>query len=254
MAVTRLIGVSGLSGLIGSELAQVISDQVHLVPSQSFSTISLDSIDSEIERLSKQGVTGFLHLAWPAASTDENYKTSLKNFGALEKTIEVKRSCDKWGVGFFGVGTGIDKSIDHDSNYSIAKFEARKAFLEDIIEKRVSWIRPHYVFNGKDWPRFIYLEGEELPLIQDNTPRDWVHIKDVASGIMKVLELDLKGEVDIGSGLLIRPSELCDALDIKFSISESTESHPGINEAFVADLSPLSLVSWEAKHTLEIFR
>lgn len=253
--VAAKIGVSGLSGLVGKELARTRSLHIELVPSVPFSRISLDSVDAEIGRLAALGVQGFLHLAWPAAtSRDGDYKTSQKNFEALEKTIAVRQACEKRGVRFFGTGTGIDRFADPKSNYSIAKHKARQIFLEDINSGQISWIRPHFVFNGKDWPKFIYSDAIQPIVINDDSPRDFIHIKDVALGIKKVLENKLMGEIDIGSGILRRPSDLCKALGLKFSTAGTHHvPRPNNTEARAANSLILCQTGWQAKYTEKIF-
>jgi nucleoside-diphosphate-sugar epimerase len=143
---------------------------------------------------------------------------------------------------------------DPESNYSIAKHRARQIFLEDIKSRQISWIRPHFVFNGKDWPKFIYSDAIQPLVINDDSPRDFIHIKDVALGINKVLENNLMGEIDIGSGILKRPSDLCKALGLKFSTA-GTRHEPTQPNTKAGAANPLVLfrTGWQPRYTEKIF-
>ncbi len=248
------IGVSGLSGFIGSAIKAQVSSDLELVEVSSFSRISASSISNEIDNLVDSGVRNFLHLAWPASSLDGDYRTSKRNFDALEKTLAVKRACEKSGLKFYGLGTGIDRMIDVESSYSIAKFAVRQVFLDDIQHERISWIRPHYVFDELAWPRFLNSDPSTPIQIRNNTPRDFIHIKDVASGILAIVTQGMLGEVDLGAGKARSPSELCIALGRRWSIAEklSPEADSGISE-IVASQSQLLNDLWKAEVTNTIF-
>jgi nucleoside-diphosphate-sugar epimerase len=225
-----------------------------LVRANSFSEISPNSIDEEIRRLAEVGVRSFLHLAWPASSTKGDYRTSTDNFSALEKTLISKRSCERHGIKFFGVGTVIDTTIDPKSTYSLTKYTARQTLLRDIEAKQISWIRPYYVFDGVNWPQYLEARPGEKIEIQDNSPRDFIHLRDVVSGILTILKLEAMGEMNLGSGVARRPSDICDVLGRNYSImSNSSRSDSAQSQPILASQPPILVDSWQAIFTLDFF-
>jgi nucleoside-diphosphate-sugar epimerase len=254
VANVALIGVSGLSGYIGSALRRIDHPDLGLVETRPFSTISLKSIDSEIERIAKTGATGFLHLAWPASSSSDNYRMSHRNFEALEKTLAVRRACEREGIHFFGLGTCIDKGIDLNSNYSVAKYTVRQVLLKEIDGHRMTWIRPYFVFDEKRWPRFIHSEDLQRVTIEDNSPRDFIHVMDVAFGIAHVLDQGTTGEINLGSGILRRPSDICDVIGKNYLITNKSNHFLEKDSNKLTQDEPLWMGnSWQATFTSKFF-
>lgn len=254
MATTRLIAVSGSSGLIGSAFHELKSPRLSIVATAKFSHIAVSSIEGEIQRLANLGVESLLHLAWPAGSRGADYSSSRSNFLALEQTLVVKRACQKYGVGFVGVGTGVDKQLSSATEYSLAKFAAREIFLDDILSKKISWVRPFFVFDSKSWPRFVHDSDSAPIIIKDDSPRDFIHLKDVATGFQRVLLDGILGEIDLGTGILRRPSDLCRVLGKDFTVlDEKGYSESTLNASSSASHHPALEVSWRPSQTMNFF-
>ena len=254
MATNRLIAVSGSSGLIGSTFQQLTGPPLSIIATAKFSHIAVSSIEVEIQRLANLGVESLLHLAWPAGSQGADYRFSRSNFVALEQTLFVKRACQKYGVGFVGVGTGVDKQLTPATEYSLAKFAAREIFLEDILSERISWVRPFFVFDSKSWPRFVHDSEFDPIVIKDDSPRDFIHLEDVATGFLQVMLDRIMGEIDLGTGVLRRPSDLCRALGKDFIVTDDKGYSDSALKAYPqASRHPILGVSWSPSQTMNFF-
>ena len=218
-----------------------------------FSTIEHQEIVSQIKSAADSGAEYFLHLGWPASSICEDYRTSQKNFDALEKTLVAKRACVKFGISFIGVGSVVDRFPIPGNTYSLTKYVARQVFSNEIRKEKMTWLRPHYIFNLNSWPKFLSNPKNEKITIYDDSPRDYIHLNDVIRGIESVIQLDIRGEVDLGSQILKRPSDLCTALNKKFVISTDIVQESKIEFQSAVPNEKLS-PSWHAWDTLEFFK
>jgi nucleoside-diphosphate-sugar epimerase len=218
MADVKLIAMSGSSGLIGRVFNDNLSSDIKVVHITKASKINVDQIEREVRIASGKGAKHFLHLGWPASTTIDDYKVSLENYNALEKTLVFKRACDKFGLHFIGIGSTVDRFPDSKSTYSITKYAARQIFSKDILENNITWLRPFYIFNQDFWPKFIHQNSGKKVLICNDLPRNFIHINDVTRGIESVIRCGIQGRIDLGSQFLRKPSELCAALNKLFCI------------------------------------
>ena len=253
MARTKLIAISGASGLLGKSFIAMLSPDIEVVHKLSFSTIKIDEIVNQIKTSAESGAEYFLHLGWPASTTGDNYRISPKNFEALEKTLVAKRVCSQFGISFIGLGTALDRFPFSDNTYSLTKYVAKQVFINDITSGNITWLRPFFVFDNCYWPRFMHAEKEERIEINDDTPRDYIYLNDVIRGIESVIRLDIKGEVDLGSQILRSPSELCIALGKQFCIKPPT-SNKGETDFYIAALNEKLSSTCCAWETLKIFK
>jgi nucleoside-diphosphate-sugar epimerase len=221
MANAPIIAISGASGLFGSTLLAKYSKNLQVIKSLKLKTLEDAEIYKEVESISASGAQTFLHLAWPASSAKENYRFSEENFDVLRKTILLKEACFRTGINFVGIGTVVDKAGMTDIYYQLAKFSCRQMFRREIEEERITWVRPHYVFNDDSWPNFLHSDNSSPVTILNDSPRDFIHLDDVISGLFSILQQQIFGEIDLGSGWLTKPSELCEVFGKEFIIEQN---------------------------------
>jgi nucleoside-diphosphate-sugar epimerase len=254
MATTELIAVSGYAGLLGSAFSELRSPRLTVVATAKFSELPAGLIEVEVERLYNLGVKTLLHLAWPAGSNGDNYKFSRRNFIALEQTLFLKNACQKYGIRFVGVGTGVDKQLNPATPYSLAKYVTREILLEDILNGQISWVRPFFVFDSAHWPRYVHDFDVKPLLIRDDSPRDFIHLHDVATGLQQIILGGISGEIDLGSGLLRRPSDICRALGREFVVVDDEDSFvPSLEPYSPARHHALLAELWSPSHTSDFF-
>ena len=249
MADAPIIAISGASGLFGSAFLSKYSENLQVTKSLKLKTLADADIYKEIESISASGTQTFLHLAWPASSAKENYRFSEENFDALRKTVLLKEACFRMGINFVGIGTVLDKVGMADNHYQLAKFSCRQMFRHEIEEERITWVRPHYVFNDDSWPNFLHSD-ESLPVtINNNSPRDFIHLDDVISGLFFILQKQMFGEIDLGSGWLTKPSELCEAFGKEFIIEHSETDGVQLEASPTANPHPRLSQHWAPTKT-----
>ena len=236
MASPSLIAVSGSTGLVGKALIQGLSSDISVVHRITSSTIDIGDIRGEVEVSARSGATYFLHLGWPASSSKEDYRTSRRNYDALEKTILLRQACREFKIHFVGVGSAVDHLPIHPNPYSLTKYLARMIFLEDIVDGQMSWVRPFYIFDESTWPHFLHRreQGESSIIIHNDQPRDFIHLSDVTQGIEAIIREGIKGQIDLGCSELRRPSEICSALGIEYEVvADDIQTSHLVSEAAV---------------------
>jgi nucleoside-diphosphate-sugar epimerase len=249
MADAPLVAISGASGLIGSAFMNKYSASLRVTKILKMKRLTDSQIFKEIESISAFGTKSLLHLAWPASSSSDNYRVSEDNFDALRKTILIQAACSQFGINFIGVGTILDKISSVDSYYQMTKFTCRQIFRREISEERITWVRPFFVFNNNSWPGFLHVPQNSSVRILNDSPRDFIHLDDVVSGLFTILERELRGEIDLGSRRLTKPSELCDRLGKNYIIQNADSDEASGEYSTYATEHPLLSQHWAPTKT-----
>ena len=251
MAAIKLVAASGASGLIGTAFKENLSPDFKIVHEIKSSIINISDIATEVELAASKGAKDFIHLGWPASSNSENYRISKSNFDALEKSLVLRRACEKFDMNFIAFGSPIDLALEVNNAYSLTKYVLRQILLDDIMNQKITWLRPFYIFNDSSWPHFLH-QNEPI-LIIDDSPRDFIHISDVVNAIELIVRTQIRGEVDVGSQILTKPSELCSSLGKNFYLDANLAS---INKLvyFPAKLNEKMSSVWQARKTQQILR
>ena len=252
MAQPRVIGVSGSRGFLGQALCKLAASvNLRIVPISLRSGMHREEVGKRLEALVDQGVTDLVHLAWPASSTVD-YKYSAENETAGLLAVDTAEFCLEKGLRFYGLGSAVENCIP-ETKYSKSKASTLKALRKQISDGLITWLRPHYVFDESSWPLFLRESIQTgSVVIQNDSPRDYIHIDDVSSGTIASIKNGLVGEVDIASGKLTRPSELLSALSLDFSILQGNNEVR--SEFHAVDISKLLNVSWYPNLTLGILK
>jgi len=248
------IAVTGSTGLIGTAFLDSIPREVLLKGRIHLKTIAVSAIPEAIQSLSSERVDVLLHLGWPASTFKENYRVAESNFDALQKTIVLKEACLKNNISFVGIGSAVDNFCGDGNFYQLTKFVCRKMLSCEIRDEIITWVRPFYVFNNDTWPAFLHGDVDLPILIRDNTARDFVHIDDVVTGLWAIIQNRMRGEIDLGSGILRKPSDICALYGKEFRISsdflETTES-----PQYAAAQPNLQLSQyWNPRKTQDLFK
>jgi nucleoside-diphosphate-sugar epimerase len=251
VAAIKLVAVSGASGLVGTSFKENLPSDFRIVHEVKSSIINISNLAAEVELAASRGAKDFIHLGWPASSNHENYRISKSNFDALEKSLILRRACEKFDMNFIAFGSPMDLLLSVDNAYSLTKYVLRQILLDDIVSQKITWLRPFYIFNDSSWPHFLH--QNEPVIIIDDSPRDFIHISDVVIAIELVVRTQIRGEVDVGSEILTRPSELCRSLGKNFYFDENVAS---INKMvyFPAKLNEKMSSVWRARKTQQILK
>jgi nucleoside-diphosphate-sugar epimerase len=248
------LALTGSTGLIGSAFLEQLPEGVEVTKLLPFRFMKSSEITPVIEELSTLGTRLVLHLGWPASSSLENYRYSAENFEALEKTIILKDACLRNNISFIGIGTVLDKENNQENIYQQTKFICRKIFESEIHNQVITWIRPYFVFNNSHWPDFIHSRQLVPVEIEDNTPRDFIHINDVVSALFAVIQNGITGEIDLGSGRLTSPSEVCRSLGKKYQLAKDSVAITETTFFSPAQLNPVLTAHWSPTTTKALFK
>jgi nucleoside-diphosphate-sugar epimerase len=229
MADALSVAVSGSTGLIGSAFLEKIPEKIQITNRIHFKTLNVSEIPGIVETISSQGVDVFLHLGWPASTFEGDYRSSESNFDALQKTIVLKEACLRANISFVGIGSVVDANYDHGNLYQLAKFACRQMLEPDIQNETITWVRPYYVFDDGSWPNFLHADNGSPTIIQDNGFRDFIHIEDVVTGLWAIIQHQLKGKIDLGSGILKKPSDICEIYGKDFRVHSNSAEALGIS-------------------------
>jgi nucleoside-diphosphate-sugar epimerase len=96
------------------------------------------------------------------------------------------------------------------------------------------------------------LSGEPVELKSPGARHDFVHAADVGAAITQVVQYDLRGVVDIGTGTLTSVGDLVTRLGARWQAAQGhpDAEHPNHAEP-VADTSRLRATGWQPHRTEE---
>jgi len=176
-----------------------------------------------------------IHLAWYAVPG--KYLNALENFGSLDATLSLARTLAALGCRrFVGIGTCFE--YEHAgkilSETSPAKprslYAACKLAAALVLEQfarltpmQIAWVRLFYQYGPDEAPQRLMpyaittlLKGQTLKLTPGEQVRDFLHIEDVASGIVAAAQSALTGVVNVASGQPVRrPALLAGGPDVR---------------------------------------
>jgi len=182
--------------------------------------------------LRRAGASHLLHLAW--VTEHGHYWTSPQNFRWVDAStrlvqafcetggqhVVVAGSCAEYA---WGVGTCLEDmtALAPATVYGVAK-DATRRLLEALCAQhrvRCAWGRVFFPFGAGEGaarllPRLVEtLQGRAAPFgVNTNACRDFLHVQDVAQGLLALLRSDASGSYNISSGQPLPIGELVRAL------------------------------------------
>ena len=119
---------------------------------------------------------------------------------------------------FVGTGTVIDDQTVGDP-YVAAKSALRRDLAAAIDAGKVTWLRPHYVFDPAEPSPAVLRDavaardaGRPSSSRRPRLTHDFVHAADVGRAVVATVEHGLTGLVDVGSGRLRTVQALVEAI------------------------------------------
>lgn len=254
--MARKVLVTGGTGFIGSKL-------------KSSSSLEYFKIGSEIDLLKPDGIMriislaitnncdAILHLAW-ISNSQKNYENNPDNLIWYNKTIEFAALAIKANLLFISIGTGAESENENQTLYVQSKRLTMNELSNLAPKNLITWVRLFYVVDITERrPRIIneLFKNNGIKLIMHgNTMNDYIFIEDVISGIDFILENNISGAIDLGSGFLTPNSKLvtkiCDLMGVQFPIIK----HNFRSNGEVADIKKLTKLGWNPAHTTEFFQ
>ena len=287
--MTRTILVTGASGLLGREVVQLLAERGHRI--HTFGRSSEPGQDEGIaehhtgdlttglglnEAVRRAQADWVVHLAWD--TRPPLYESSAANVDLLAATLHLARACTSIGCQrFLGAGTcaEYDWSVEvHDELETVC----RPGTLYGAA-KHAAFVVLETYFRGEDasfaWPRYTFLfgendtsgrligaaidalrAGEDFVCGSPSLVRDFIHAKQAASATVALLESDVTGPVNIGSGTPMSIGEVLEIIERLVHGSGRVIRSPGGTGGQPRRLSPrldrlAEEVGWTPSESLE---
>jgi nucleoside-diphosphate-sugar epimerase len=198
-----------------------------------------------------------LHLAWVASST-VGYRNHPDNPRWRRVTAHWAEACLDRSIWFVGTGTVAEVDSPGDDAYTAAKVGIWSDLRQHINKDRMTWLRPHYVFDPV-LGRPEAMAEINSAIAQDRAPElrsplaahDFIHVADVAAAIPLVISEGFRGLVPVGSGRLHSVAQLARAAGAR---GYESAGPPGQADTLhTADITKLAGSGWRPRWTEEYF-
>lgn len=222
--------VTGASGFVGRQTLPMLVErgfEVHAVATQehgnedgvTWHKADLLNADRRNELIGTVQPTHVLHFAWIA--TPGVYWTSPLNAAWLQATLDLLSLCTAQGtMRFVGAGTCAEYDwttetghcderstpLNPATPYGKAKAECGNVVIGQK-DMSTAWGRIFFIYGPRENPKRLVssvilslLKGETAKCSEGTQIRDFLHVRDVASAFVSLLDSDVTGAVNIASG------------------------------------------------------
>ena len=279
--------VTGATGFIGRQCIAPLRAkgyEVHAVsskPPREHGTAHWHMVDLLDTRQCKNLVrqvqpTHMLHFAWYAVPG--RYWTSVENLRWVQASLELMQAfTEAGGKRLVMAGTcaeyvwGSDRCSEESTPlipatlYGTCKHALQTMLSAWSREAGLSsaWGRIFSLYGPHERPSRLVasvaaalLRGEETPYVNGSLIRDYLHVTDVASAFVALLDSDLEGPVNIGSGTGVALKDMVKKIGAKIGqsglIRFSTRPSPAGEPPFlIADVARLSQTGWRPRFDLD---
>jgi len=284
--------VTGAAGFVGSFVCRKLVADGHTVTAALEPNTSSPRLDdlagqirpveidlfrahqSDLDRLAT-GIDVAIHCAWYAVPG--LYLTSLENITALSGSLNLmatlwKNGCRK----VVGVGTCVEYRMDtkplrEDSPcepsilYGAAKWSTFLTAqpLARQLGGSLAWARLFYLYGPREAKARLIpdlaihlLQGKRVAVTEGRQIRDYMHIEDVASGLVSIAFSEMEGPCNVGSGDARSVRDIIETLArisgggnlVDYGARPSNLVDPPY---IVADNTKLKQTGWKPKYTLD---
>lgn len=202
-----------------------------------------------------------VHLAWsPTSSRD--YASDPENAEWAQVGAHLANLARRQGMWVLFAGSAADELSEDsfDTPYGRAKCELRVEVSRSIDEGLSTWFRPQYVYSiphGRPALLRQLYEVEDPGAFAPERPedlRDWIDVRDVASGVAAILANGILGVVDVGSGKAHTVKQFLDAVrrgEVKTPSPADLQCWETAPQG--ADIRPLEDLGWTPSYTQALF-
>ena len=279
--------VTGAKGFIGSPCLNYLSEcdyEIHAVTSSSAPNIESNITWHQCDLLNEQAIlalcekvkaTHLLHLAWNVAP---GFKTSIDNIDWVKASMVLLQAFYHQGgrrVALAGTcfeydlrGGVLTESLSPLGAHTV--YGAAKHTLHELVRSFCEkndlsyvWPRVFYLYGPNEFAGRLVasvinsiLSGESAMCSEGRQVLDFSHVFDVASAIVTLLDSEVEGGINIGSGvptsvreLVLTTAEILgDRLAVNLGAIPTAKNEPPV---IVANIEKLSQTGWKAEFDLE---
>jgi nucleoside-diphosphate-sugar epimerase len=275
--VNRVL-VTGAAGFIGKEVLGALSKlspgsevEIHGLsrhtPTECRREVvwhSIDLLSTDPDKLlGTIGASHLLHLAWTTARG--TYWTSEENLAWLDASVRLLRSFRAaGGRRFVGVGT-CSEYAPSAGPYSEASTPLAPWSIYGACKAALGLISTAFPAPGMTtaWARLFFLYGQGEPAdrlvprllsaarsresirVHTDHTRDYLHVSDVATGLIALLLSDMAGPVNVASGLGVTVGDLAHAA--AEAVNGEITLLPPVQEGSRFSTAPVSVVADAAR-------
>ena len=221
--------------------------------------------------------THLLHLAWYVVTG--KFATAIENFRWVQASLELLRRFHEHG-GSRVVMAGSSYEYDWRHGYCVEAvtptvpatyYGACKLALAQLLDGFATqsglshaWPRIFFLYGPREHPKRLVssvirslLLGEPARCSHGRQIRDYLHVQDVADALVALLHSDVRGSINIGSGIPVTLREIVSRIATKLDQSPLVQfgaipSHPHDSPLVVADVTRLAEeVKWRPRYDLD---
>lgn len=279
--------VTGATGFIGRQCIEPLRAkgyEVHAVSARqhaenravNWHRADLLDVGQCNELVSEVQPTHLLHFAWYAVPGE--YWTSAENLRWVQASLELMRAFVASGgkrLVMAGTCAEYDWGFGHCSEdstplvpatlYGTCKHATQMMLASWSRQSGVSgaWGRVFSLYGPHEHPARLVasviaalLRGEEVSCENGSLIRDYLHVADVASAFVALLDSDLEGPVNIGSGTGVALKDIAEKIGVKIGRPElirlgARPSPVGAPPLLIADTARLSRTGWSPSFDLD---
>ncbi len=254
--------ITGSSGFIGSNLLKFEKEKSlsdFLIWNKQTMGSLLEKANRE-EQLSLLKPDRVIHLAW-TSTKQGHYENSPENHEWEKATINFARECVVRNIKFITIGSAVEETPFKKVGttlYAHAKNRIRTELSLESLVNYISYLKPGYIFSLEyQRPRLLgdFMGDRENVVKIIKNPSNYekfIHVDDVVSGLVVILENDLRGVIELGGGIHSSVSDFINMTSLNLGIQIP---FPWTAEGFTS-VQPnplLQSLGWESKATTKYF-
>lgn len=243
--------ITGIQGVIGSQLAQIMTERNIPIHPKSFTFDVCNFLYSDLE-----GVEKIIHLAaWGVNLKDRNWPQCMAV--NVNGGVAVLRRASSLGIPILFARTFLEDAVHEHPSLKMDPYFGSKALFYDVAQHwdgAINFARIFQVYgptcNGVlGYAKERFSTGSPATFGSGIALKDWIHIKDAAEGILYASENQLN--IDIGTGRMTSVRDAVELLHREMLSDSEMTFDPEQDRGDIQVRIRATLNSWKPRISLE---